>query len=133
MTVEWLASPRAGSIELLAQLAGAGLSLGLISDCSSDVPAAWPRSPLAAHIHRPVFSADVGLKKPDPRIFALACERLGVAPDRTLYVGDGGSEELPSARAAGMRAVLFAPGDTTEPLWDGPRIRALSEVEALLD
>lgn len=52
-----------------------------------------------------VTSAEVGAPKPDPAVFTLALERLGVAPARTLHVGDSESDEA-GAAAAGVR---FAP------------------------
>ncbi len=51
----------------------------------------------------------IGLVKPDPAIYQLACQRLGVIPEDCRYVGDGGSNELTGADASGMRAVLIAP------------------------
>jgi putative hydrolase of the HAD superfamily len=49
-----------------------------------------------------VLSCEVGLKKPDPAIYLLACERLGVQPAECAFVGDGGSHELDAAHSLGM-------------------------------
>jgi putative hydrolase of the HAD superfamily len=63
-----------------------------------------------------VDSELVGVEKPDPRIFAIALGRLGVAAERALYVGDIVSVDLAGARAAGMHAVLLDPhGDYAPP------------------
>lgn len=51
-----------------------------------------------------VESSVVGLRKPDPRIYLLACERLGVAPERALFLDDLGINLKP-ARALGMRTI----------------------------
>ncbi len=51
----------------------------------------------------------VGVEKPAARIFEIALERLGVAPDRALYVGDIVSVDVHGARAAGMHVVLIDP------------------------
>jgi len=80
------------------------------------------------------------MKKPDPRIYRLACDGLGVAPHRCLYVGDGFSHELTGAANVGMRAVLIAPSDEVRAdapgyeghTWPGSRIETLSEVMNLL-
>jgi FMN phosphatase YigB (HAD superfamily) len=57
-------------------------------------------------LHLPVVtSAEAGAPKPDPAIFRLALERLGVEPARALHVGDSPEDEQ-GARAAGMQ---FAP------------------------
>ena len=59
-----------------------------------------------------VFSCDVGVSKPDPRIYEIACEQLEVEPADCLFVGDGANDELPGAERAGMTAVqLRAPGE----------------------
>lgn len=52
-----------------------------------------------------VASAEVGLAKPDPAIFRLACERLGVDPAETAHVGDRLDLDARGAADAGLRAV----------------------------
>jgi putative hydrolase of the HAD superfamily len=91
----------------LARLRALNLKLGLVSNCGKDEVAAWPDSPLAPLFDTTVFSCAVGLAKPDPRIYRLAATRLGVEPAECLFVGDGGSDELAGARAAGMTPVLI--------------------------
>lgn len=44
----------------------------------AEVPDLWNTCPLAAWFSSPVFSCEVGLIKPDPAIYRLACRRLGV-------------------------------------------------------
>jgi len=98
--------PRPGALDLLQRLRRAGFRLGLISDCSSELCEAWAETPYAALIDAAVFSWREGCRKPDPRLYAAASERLGVPPAECWYVGDGGSREHDGARRAGMRAVL---------------------------
>jgi HAD superfamily hydrolase (TIGR01509 family) len=62
---------------------------------------------LAPYVDELVASQDVGVAKPDPRIFAIAMERLGVHRDRTVMVGDSWSADVEGAAAAGVRAVWF--------------------------
>jgi putative hydrolase of the HAD superfamily len=52
-----------------------------------------------------VISREVGVMKPDPRIFAIALERLGVAPAEAIFVGDTPRTDIVGAHAAGMKAV----------------------------
>ena len=133
--------PRDDAASTLAALRERGLKVGLISDCSEEVVAAWPSTPLAPLVHEAVMSASVGLKKPDAAIYELACERLGVEPSACLFVGDGGSRELSGATAVGMDAVLIrVPGDAGDAVfrrdaedWDGLRVGALREVLALVE
>ncbi|MEQ8699746.1 MAG: HAD-IA family hydrolase [Bauldia litoralis] len=68
-----------------------------------------------------VESSKVGLRKPDPAIYRLACERLDVAPERTVYLDDLGINLKP-ARAMGMTTIKVEDPDT-----------ALDELEAVLE
>ncbi len=47
-------------------------------------------------------------RKPDPRIYQLALQRLGCAPEACFYVGDGSDRELTGAREAGIQPILIA-------------------------
>jgi HAD superfamily hydrolase (TIGR01509 family) len=67
-----------------------------------------------------VYSHEVGCLKPEPRIFEIACERLGVAAQAVLFLDDV-PEFVAAARALGMRALRF-----TETR------RAIAELERLL-
>ena len=77
----------------------------------------------------------VGLSKPDPQIYELACERLDVEAADCLFVGDGANDELPGAERAGMTALqLRAPGEqltTDGEAWQGASIEHLAEVVEL--
>jgi putative hydrolase of the HAD superfamily len=53
-----------------------------------------------------VCSADVGMAKPDPRIFALSAQRLGLPPEECVFVDDM-DRNIAAARAAGMHGVHF--------------------------
>ena len=55
---------------------------------------------------------DVAVRKPNPRIFELACERLGVEPENTLMIGDNLEADVKGALAFGMQAVWL--GASTE-------------------
>lgn len=82
----------------------ARVDLGLISNCAVEEVAAWNASRLAPMFDDTVFSYAVGCAKPDTAIYRLACQQLGVAPERCLFVGDGGSDELAGAQQAGLTA-----------------------------
>jgi FMN phosphatase YigB (HAD superfamily) len=71
----------------------------------------------------------VGVEKPDPRIFRIALERMGVAPDRALYVGDIRCVDEVGSRAAAMHFVLIDPsGDYAAP--GAPRVASIAELPA---
>ena len=72
-------------------------------------------------------SAVVCVSKPDPRIFELALERIGVPAERALHVGDILAADVEGARAAGVTPVLMDPYDL-HPDIDVQRVRSLSDV-----
>jgi putative hydrolase of the HAD superfamily len=49
----------------------------------------------------------VRLKKPDPRIYQLACDRLGLRPEDCLYIADGENHELAAAAKVGLGTLLL--------------------------
>ena len=53
-----------------------------------------------------VYSDEVGIEKPDRRIYEIACERLGVRPSEVVFLDDL-EANVAAARRLGMRAVLF--------------------------
>lgn len=130
--------PRKGAVETIRAIKKAGLKIGLISDCSWETPLLWKQTAFAGLFDEAIFSCAVGLKKPDPRIYLLACERLEVSPQDCLYVGDGSSHELTGAAAVGMSPLLirvpYEANDDSETRrideddWQGPAIAALEEV-----
>jgi putative hydrolase of the HAD superfamily len=127
-------APQEGAVETMEKLKAGGRRVGLISNASPEVPVLWPETPFAALIEAPVFSCVAGARKPDPRLYDIACERLGVKPSECVYVGDGDCGELGAATAKGMRAFQLRmagrePGYQIEPeQWDGARIASLPEV-----
>lgn len=67
-----------------------------------------------------VYSHEVGMEKPDPRIYRLACERLGVRPEEAVFLDDV-PEAVEGARQVGMHGVVFQDND-----------QAVAAIEALL-
>jgi len=64
-----------------------------------------------------IVSCEVGVAKPDPRIYQMCLSRLGVAADRTLFVDDR-LENLQGAAKLGMRTLHFDSGDAIKQLAD---------------
>ncbi len=128
--------PRDGALETLTELRAAGLKLGLISDCTVEVPQLWPESDFAPLFDVAVFSCIERIKKPDPIIYHRACARLEVEPANCLYVGDGSSQELSGAQRAGLHPLWLAVPAEDDPdvhrvdaeHWAGPKVAALGEV-----
>jgi putative hydrolase of the HAD superfamily len=124
--------PRPDAVPTLEALRADGHELGLITVCSQEVADLWDETPFAGIFDSTIFSSSVGLSKPDPRIYKLACEQLGVEPADCLFVGDGANDELSGAERMGISAVqLRAPGEALTPdgeAWQGASIEHLSEV-----
>jgi len=126
---------RPEALGVIGRLRSAGFRIGLVSDCTTELPDAWSRLPLAAVVDAPVFSCVEGTRKPDPRLFRKVAADLGTEPGRCVYVGDGGGRELTGASRVGMRAVLLAGPDwhahrdhNRESDWTGERIGSLTEL-----
>jgi putative hydrolase of the HAD superfamily len=124
-------APGPGVVETITELRRRGLRIGLITVCSDDVPALWPETPFHGLFDVEVFSCSVGLRKPDPRIYRLACEQLGVELSEAVFVGDGANDELAGAERVGMTAILFQ-RDDTDVEWEGRRISSLPELLRLV-
>ncbi len=126
--------------ETLAALRRRGLRLGVVSNWDPGLEHLLARLDLRAVFSVIIGSADVGVAKPDPRIFRLATEALGVAPEQTLHVGDLYDYDIVGARTAGLIPVLverhtqrgsvFPPAPAS---YDGLRIADLQGLIPLLD
>ena len=73
-----------------------------MSNAEGQVEADAKRFGLAKFFDVIIDSQVVGVEKPDPRIFQLALERLGVGPDEVQFTGDIYSIDIEGARAAGI-------------------------------
>jgi FMN phosphatase YigB (HAD superfamily) len=60
---------------------------------------------IAGYFDTVVISEDVGVTKPDPKIFAIALERIGASPQEVVFVGDNWTNDIAGAVNAGMSAV----------------------------
>jgi putative hydrolase of the HAD superfamily len=93
---------------LLESLRARGLRLGLVSNAFDP---GWllrrdlEQMGIAERLDIAVFSSEVGKRKPDPLIFRTALEALGIAPDRTVFVGDRRYEDVRGAGELGMTTV----------------------------
>jgi len=92
-------------IPMLSQLKESGLLVGLISNCYSEEAKVIRESELFPFFDGAYLSCELGIAKPDVEIFERCMKELGVKPEECLYIGDGGSRELETAEALGMKAV----------------------------
>lgn len=121
---------------MLARLHDAGLRIGLISDATAEVATAWPTSALAPQIDHAVFSCTAGAVKPAARLYKESLHALNAVPHQTVYIGDGGGDELRGAQTLGIRAVRVnrRGGEQTlaysvGPDWHGPRIDTVDNIQ----
>jgi putative hydrolase of the HAD superfamily len=131
--------PRPKAMATLSRLKNEGYKLGLLSNCSIEIPILWQETAFADLMESAIFSCREHLKKPDPRIYHLACERLRSLPVHCLYVADGEVYELSGAGTVGMHPVLIrTPSQDLSKShqeardWQGDTIFTLSEVLRLL-
>jgi putative hydrolase of the HAD superfamily len=124
---------RDDAVTTLRWLRARGLRVGVVSDCTHELPEFWTDIPVARLVDATVFSVLVGRQKPHASLYRSACRQLGIAPSEALYVGDGGSNELTGAIAAGIAAVRLVAEDARHALvydpeqdWDGPVIHTLT-------
>lgn len=114
----------------LARLRAAGVRLGVVSNSDGRVAGALAAAGLAGHFDVVVDSALAGVEKPDPHIFELALEAIGVDADEALYVGDVYEVDVIGARNAGLAAALVgaAERDWPEPVSSAPSVADLVDI-----
>ncbi len=114
----------------LSALSALGCSLGVVSNFDTRALGILERLGLAQWFASITLSTQVGVTKPDPAIFRQALARHGVAPSRSLHVGDSPAEDCEGARAAGLRAVLI---DRTGRHAERPGLVRVGSLVALTD
>ena len=99
--------PRPAMLTAIARLRGAGFKTGALTNNWAHSDAEGNRDgtrALRGHFDIFVESSVEGLRKPDPAIYRLACDRLGVSPDRVIFLDDIGGNLKP-AKALGMATI----------------------------
>lgn len=126
--------PRHDALATFEQLKSKGCKIGLLSNCSIEIPIVWPETQFAEWFDATTFSARERVKKPTAEIYHRACRRLGVEPNDCIYVADGENFELTAAKNLGMQPVLIKTSEPTSEVrreareWTGMTIATLSEL-----
>jgi HAD superfamily hydrolase (TIGR01549 family) len=118
-------------IKTLQCLKEMNIKVGLISNCASEEVQGWYTSSLADLFDDVIFSYKVKQYKPYAEIYLTACENLSVSPQNSIFIGDGGSNELLGAAKVGMKpcqATWFQPSDITEKITGFPRLNKPMDV-----
>lgn len=87
---------------------------------------------LAALMPTVVVSGEVGVAKPDPEIFQIACRRLGLPPQEVAYVGDRHQTDALAAKAAGLRGIWLDRGGEKGADPGVPVIASLADLPGVL-
>ncbi|GLW68165.1 hypothetical protein Kpho02_04640 [Kitasatospora phosalacinea] len=131
---------RPDALRVLETIRRRDVRIGVLSDCSCELADHWALVPVARWVDAAVFSCREGRRTPDPALYAEVARRLGVTPERCLYVGVGDGRELGGAAAAGMTAVQLRTEDRAEHEshdresdWTGWRATALVQIATGLD
>jgi len=129
-----------GSVEMLEKVRERGLAIGLISDVAWGLPSEFPMKDmrhfgLEAYFDDLIFSTDVGLRKPNPRVFKLALANLDAGPREAMYIGNSLQADIRGALGVGMLAVLkkskfYQHDDSIVP---DERISDWSELDAVIE
>lgn len=105
-----------GSRSGLEELAGTGVMVGVVSNSDGSVAERLRSQGIlqvgegpGVEVRCVVDSGDVGVAKPDPRIFAIALNAVGVEPEEAWYVGDTPGIDVVGATRAGIRPLLMDP------------------------
>jgi len=94
------------NVATLQSLKHAGKKIALISNADAAEVSAWHESPLAEVFDSTLFSCDVGFVKPEKEIYEVGLRALSVRPEETVFVGDGGCQELKGAKEVGLTTVM---------------------------
>ena len=95
------------TVQFFDRLKDTGKKIGLLSNADVMECAAWYDSPLTPFFDSVVFSCRAGYGKPEREIYEVSLEELQVHPPDSVFIGDGGSEELAAAQAVGMTTVMM--------------------------
>lgn len=124
-----------GVKETLLALKKRGLLLGVVTDTyhPTTVKLGWCEREGIGHVWDTfISSCEVGVHKPDPRIYRMALDELGIEPEEAAFVGHKASE-LQGAKAVGMTTVAFNYGEDVEADFYIERFNELLEVPALAE
>ncbi len=108
---EWYAEPKAWwidteALEVLGRIARQGVRLGIISNWDRRLRILYQRFALERMFTVLICSAELGVEKPDPWIFKIACRTAGVSPRQAIHIGDDPEKDVAGANRAGLVGML---------------------------
>ena len=131
---ETASQPLPGAGSLLSALKARGIRTAVVTNnLVSEQRSKLAHCRLEADVDALVTSEEVGVQKPDPRIFQAALDRVGVRPAEAVMVGDAWATDIEGARAAGVRPIWLNRFGVTSPDPTVQEIRRLEPVEDVIE
>jgi len=107
--------------------------LAIISNAMSDVPrCALKKFGLEGYFVAVVISRDLGIRKPDPKIFNFTLNRLNVEKDEAIHVGDSLEHDVKGARNAGIKTVWVKNDNEVPDIEPDYTIHSIKELTSFL-
>ena len=121
----------ADAVETVGALKQAGYRIGVVSNAEGRVAQDLDEAGYGGLFETVVDSHLVGVEKPDPKIFQIAMERMGVVPENAIYIGDVPAVDVIGARAANLTPLLLDRHDLYAD-HDVERLGAIGDLRNLL-
>lgn len=126
-------APIAGARDLLAALEGR-VKIGVVTNNLLEEQREKIRHcGLDGYVDELIVSEEAGVSKPDPAIFAIALDRLGVVAGDAVMIGDSWAADVEGAIAAGVRAIWFNRFNRPQPRADVASFEAFVPMQRVLD
>jgi len=116
----------------LERARGVGFRIGVVSNSEGKLEELFARVGLEGAFEVIVDSAIVGIRKPDPAIFAMALDALDCGAAGSWYAGDLPDVDVVGARAAGLHAALIDPLDHYRDYDEAPRFPSVAALVSAL-
>jgi putative hydrolase of the HAD superfamily len=126
--------PVPGALPLLLALKARGATIAIVTNNLTDEQRLKLRlCGMTGYVDELITSEDVGVQKPDPRIFHVALDRTGARPEEAVMLGDAWKTDIEGARRAGLRAIWLNRLGAASPDASVAEIRSLEPVERTRD
>ncbi|TQR17563.1 HAD-IA family hydrolase [Psychrobacillus vulpis] len=130
---EW--RPFEETISTLEKLKTSGIGVGLISNWDETAIDVLEKTKILPLLDKVIISSEIGIEKPDERIFLHALEQIDIPVCECLYVGDNYYDDVLGSRKVGMDSILINPFDNIgiEEIPDILKISNIKELFPALD
>ncbi len=111
---------------VIKELKKRGYRVGLISNTVSStlLPEELKAVDIWDDMEVAILSSDVRIKKPNPEIFRMGCEKAGIAPEKCVYIGDQPNRDVEGPRKSGFAGVILLKTEAYDPEKDKGPLRA---------